>query len=57
MEGQIEGEWVEVALNNGHVEQVFMHVPIPTSSGTYPLFTYLNLYLHPLNYIFFLKKF
>ena len=57
MEGQIEGEWVEVPLNNRHVEQVCMHVTIPTSSGTYPLFTYLNQYLHPLNYIFFLKKF
>ena len=41
MEGQIEGEWVEVALSNSHV-QVCMHVTIPTSSGIYPLFTYLN---------------
>ena len=42
MEGQIEGEWVEVALSNRHVQQVCMQVTIPTSSGTYPLFTYLN---------------
>ena len=49
MEGQIESEWVEVALSN---RQVCMQVTIPTSSGTYPLFTYLNQYLHPLNYIF-----
>ena len=44
MEGQIEGEWAEVALSTGnrHVQQVCMHVTIPTSSGTYPLFKYLN---------------
>ena len=36
MEGQIEGEWVEVALNNKHVQQVCMQVTIPTSSGTFP---------------------
>ena len=42
MKGQIEGELVEVALNNRHVQQVCMQVTIPTSSGTYPLFTYLN---------------
>ena len=28
MEGQIEGEWVEVALNNRRVGQVSMHVTI-----------------------------
>ena len=32
MEGQIESEWVEVALSNRHVQQVCMHVTIPTSS-------------------------
>ena len=42
MKGQIEGEWMEVALSNGHVEQVCMHVTIPTSWGTFPSFTYLN---------------
>ena len=42
MEGQIEGEWVEVALSNRHVQQVCMQVTIPTSSGTYHSFTYLN---------------
>ena len=52
MKGQIEGEGVEVALSNRHVQEVCMHVTIPTSSGTYSLFTYLNYYLHPLNYIF-----
>ena len=41
MEGQIEGEWVEVALSNRHVQQVCMHVTIPTSSVTYILFIYL----------------
>ena len=40
MEGQIEGEWVEVALNNRHVQQVCVQVTIPTSSGTYHLITY-----------------
>ena len=49
MEGQIEGEWVEVALRNRHVQQVCMHVAIPKSSGTYLLFTHFNQYLHPLN--------
>ena len=40
MEGQIEGEWVvEVALSNRQVQQVCMHVTIPTSS---PLFSYFN---------------
>ena len=38
MEGQIEGEWV----SNRHVRQMCMHVTIPTSSGTYPLFSYFN---------------
>ena len=42
MEGQIEGEWVKVALSNRHVQQVCMHVTIPTSSGTYPLFSYFK---------------
>ena len=42
MEGQIEGEWVEVALSNRHVQQVCIQVTMPTSSETYPLFTYLN---------------
>ena len=42
MEGQIEDEWVRVALSNKHVQQVCMHVTIPTSSGKYILFTYLN---------------
>ena len=42
MNGQIEGEWVEVALSNRHVQQVCMQVTIPTSLGTYPSFTYLN---------------
>ena len=42
MEGQIEGEWVEVALGIRHVQQVCMQVTIPTSSGTCPSFTYLN---------------
>ena len=42
MEGQIEGEWVEVALSNRHVQQVCMQVTISTSSGTYHSFTYLN---------------
>ena len=39
MEGQIECEWVEVALSNRHVQQVCMHVTIPTSSGTYDIFS------------------
>ena len=38
MEGHIKGEWVEVVLSNRPVQQV----TIPTSSGTYPSFTYLN---------------
>ena len=38
MNGQIEGEWVEVALRNRHVQQV----TIPTSSGTFPSFTNLK---------------
>ena len=38
MEGQKEGEWV--ALSNRHVQQVCMQLTIPTSSGTYPSFTY-----------------
>ena len=42
MKGQIEGEWVEIALSNRHVQQVCMQVTIPTSSGTYPSFTYLD---------------
>ena len=42
MEGQIEGEWVEIALSNRHVQLVCMQVTLPTSSGTYSLFTYLN---------------
>ena len=42
MKGQMEGEWVEVALSNTHVQQVCMQVTIPTSSGTFPSFTYLN---------------
>ena len=36
MEGQIESEWVEVALRNRHAQQVCMQVTIPTSSGTFP---------------------
>ena len=52
MEGQIEGEWVEVALSNRHVQQVCMHVTIPTLSGKYPLFSYFDQYLQPLNYTF-----
>ena len=39
---EIEGEWMEVTLSNRHVQQVCMHVTIPTSSGTYPLFSYFN---------------
>ena len=42
MKGQIEGEWIEVALSNRYGQQVCMQVTIPTSSGTYPSFTYLN---------------
>ena len=30
MEGQIEGEWVKVALSNRDVQRVCMHVTIPT---------------------------
>ena len=44
MKGRLEGEWVEVALSNRHVQQVCMQVTIPTSSGTFPSFTYLDLY-------------
>ena len=40
MEGQIEGEWAEVALSNRHVQQVCMQVAIPPSSGTFPSFTF-----------------
>ena len=41
MEEQIEGEWVVVALSNRHVQQVCMHVTIPTSSGNFrKLFTF-----------------
>ena len=36
IEGQIEDEWVVVALSNRPVQQVYMQVTIPTSSGTYP---------------------
>ena len=42
MEGQIEGEWVEAALSNRQVQQSCMQVAIPTSSGTFPSFTYLD---------------
>ena len=42
MKGQIEGEWVEAALSNRHVQQVCMQVTIPTPLGTYPSFTYLT---------------
>ena len=60
MKGQIEGEWVEVAFINSHVQQVCMQVTIPTSQG-YPLKgqalgaegnIYVNYYLHPINYIY-----
>ena len=52
IKGQIEGEWLEVALSNSHVQQLCMQVTIPTSWGTFPSFTYLNWYLQPSNYIF-----
>ena len=42
MKGQVEGGWGKVALSNRHVQQVCMQVTIPTSSGTFPSFTYLN---------------
>ena len=35
IEGQVECEWVVVALSNRSVKQVCMQVTIPTSSGTY----------------------
>ena len=34
IEGQKEDEWVVVALSNRPVQQVYMQVTIPTSSGT-----------------------
>ena len=42
MKGQIEGEWVEFALSYRHVQQVCMQVTMPTSSDTFPSFTYLS---------------
>ena len=42
MKGQIENEWVEVALSDRHVQQVCMQGTIPTSFGTHPFFTYSN---------------
>ena len=42
MKGQIEGEWVEVALSKRYVQQVCMQVTIATSLRTYSSFTYSN---------------